>query len=251
MLREPLFNSLRTKQQLGYIVSSYYDNGFCLSNDAVATIDLISVVVLSRRVAPTEAVIRIDEFLSEFQHTLLTMPESEIKTHAKALSEKMLKPIQQLSSEASKHSDKIRRYGPTIIRNSSDSSEIPWKSAEELAVAIRSLQREDLLKTWDRVVTGPQRARITSMVYGSTFPLDEKAARQRATSRSNVLVNDAKQLLEARKKLKVYRDGNSHALSLTKMLSSSRCRLGLAAVGLGVIGFTMINTTKKRMKSIR
>jgi len=251
MLREPLFNSLRTKQQLGYVVSSYYDSRFCLLNDAVTTIDLISVVVLTRKVAPAEAVVLIDEFLREFKETLLSMPESEIETHAKALSEKLMKPIQQLSTEATKHFDKIRRFGPSIIRDDGDSSDLPWKSAEELAAAIRSVRREDLLKTWDCVVIGPQRARVASMVYGSTFLLDKKTARQRATSNTSVLVNDTKEVAKARGKLKVYDKSMRRFSSFSRILSSSTGRFGLAVAGLGIIGFSMLATTKKRAKTNR
>ncbi len=88
MLREPLFNELRTKQQLGYIVHSYYDIGFSshysqtklgplkdqeseLAHPVITTpIDSIVVNVLSKKVPPPILTRCIDEFLDSFRETL-------------------------------------------------------------------------------------------------------------------------------------------------------------------------------------
>jgi len=248
MLREPLFNTLRTKQQLGYIVSSYYDLESCLVNARHIPIDLVSIVVLTRKTSPPEAVARIDEFLSDFKVALASMPESDIENHATALSERLLKPTQNLSTEASNHFAKIRNYGPEIIRENHDASDLPWKSIKDLAGVIRSLQRQDLLKTWDGVIAGPERARVTSMIYGSTFPLNEKLAQKRATSRNTVVVNDMKELLKLRGKFKAYENKVHKSSLLSRVLSSPMTCLGVAAVGIGAVGLTMLATTKKRTK---
>jgi secreted Zn-dependent insulinase-like peptidase len=74
MLREPLFNQLRTKEQLGYIVNSHYDLDFA-SQQAIGsfeTIPINSIVVnvLSRKVPPHMITQRIDEFLDSFRQKL-------------------------------------------------------------------------------------------------------------------------------------------------------------------------------------
>jgi hypothetical protein len=48
---------------------------------------------------------------------------------------------------------------------------MPWKNAKILSDEIVNLNRLDLLQTWDRLVTSKQRSRITSFVYGKSFPL--------------------------------------------------------------------------------
>lgn len=83
MLREPLFNQLRTKEQLGYIVNSYYDLDFASqrwktdqsldhkNSFATVAVDSIVVNVLSHKFPPPVLTRRIDEFLDSFRETLL------------------------------------------------------------------------------------------------------------------------------------------------------------------------------------
>ena len=84
ILKEPLFNQLRTKEQLGYIVSSGYDLKFCVDavnsfqqngNDSMASsttpINSIVINVLSKKISPEEVTVRIDEFLDSFRDKLM------------------------------------------------------------------------------------------------------------------------------------------------------------------------------------
>lgn len=246
MLREPLFNTLRTKQQLGYVVQSYYDIEFAQSNAASTAVDLISINVLSRKVSPTDITQRIDDFLADFRSSLLRIPESEIRDHANALSNTLLKPAQKLSTEASIHFGKIRRYGPEILRAGGGDSDLPWNSIQDLAVAIQSLARQDLVTTWDRVVLGPNRSRVTTMVYGSTFPLNETVAFQRATSKSLLVVNDTADLMKLRENFKIYENKTIRPNQILNHIPTmTPLRLGLAAAAIGVIGFT-VHSRRKR-----
>ena len=145
-------------------------------------IDFITINVLSRKVPPPEVKARIDEFLDGFRETLVNMPESEIRHQADALSEKMLKPIQKLDTEATNQFSKIRRYGPEVLNAGGTDRDLPWDSIKALAYEIKSLNREDLLETWDQMVATDARSRVTSCVYGTTFPL-ESSARQPSTQR--------------------------------------------------------------------
>lgn len=187
ILREPLFNSLRTKQQLGYIVSSSYEMGISSQSNEngqvpISTpVDFISINVLSQKMAPPDIVDRIDEFIQMFRQSLETMPESEINDHAESLATKLLKPIQKLQTEASLHNTRIERYGPEIyhrLKHKSDGSgadakEIPWNTTKALASTIRGLRRQDLLDTFDRMTNPSSRARLVSCVYGKKFPLTQ------------------------------------------------------------------------------
>jgi len=198
ILREPLFDSLRTKQQLGYIVSSYYEIGVSSQSNEdgrvplTTPVDFISVNVLSQKMAPPDIVDRIDEFMGVFRKSLEEMPGSEIRDHAESLRTKLLKPPQKLSSEASLQFSRIQRYGPEVFHrsmhheetpattsqgeDSGDGYEIPWNTTNALASAICTLSREDLLETFDRMTNPSSRSRIISCVYGKKFPLDSSKA---------------------------------------------------------------------------
>mmetsp|Transcript_27119 Transcript_27119/g.77929 ORF Transcript_27119/g.77929 Transcript_27119/m.77929 type:complete len:283 (-) Transcript_27119:39-887(-) len=187
MLREPLFDDLRTKQQLGYIVSAYHELGYSSRRSEelgalgpmTTPVDMITVAVLSRKLAPPDILKRIDDFMVTFRDSLVNMPESEIQDHAKALSTKLLKPIPKLQTEASNHFSKIQSYAPEVFyRHQKDQvkgrdpvEDLPWDSVKSLAGTLETLTRDDLLKTWDRLTKPSCRSRIVSCVYGKTFPL--------------------------------------------------------------------------------
>jgi len=278
MLKEPLFDELRTKQQLGYVVSSYYDINFatrsqdvvCLSDEessaeyipSTTPIDSIVINILSRKASPPEVTERVDEFLETFREKLAGGPLSEIKDHAASLSKQLLKPIRKLGSEADIHFAKIRRYGPEILGQGGNAENLPWNSVKTLAETIKSLERNDLLEAWDRVVRSKTRSRIVSCVYGSTFPLKKESANGfgvvsslggRATSIDSLGILFAK-----RKQLKPYGPnisvGKYGSLSgVFNSLLSNKRTLGVAAaaiVGIGVIGISLCRDSTER-KSIK
>ena len=205
MLREPLFDELRTKQQLGYIVNSYYEIGFSSQTNengqmpSTTPIDFVSINVLSRKMSPLDIKNRIDDFLHFFRKQLVEMPESEIRDHAEALAIKLLKPIQKLQTESSNQYARIQRYGPEIYLQNHQPGEsdtttdngLPWDTVEALASTIRNLSRDDLLKTWDRMTHPSTRSRIVSCVYGTTFPLKN----DNLTSYSNPILSKTLPLL--------------------------------------------------------
>lgn len=278
MLREPLFDELRTKQQLGYVVSSYYDMGFSSrphdnstagrnGHDAEGTgpwtvpVDFIVVNVLSKAQAPTAVTLRIDEFMESFRERLIDMPESEILDHADALSQKLLKPIQKLGAESSVHFAKIRRYGPEVLASGGEGNDLPWGSVASLAGRVQSLERTDLLQVWDRVVADKQkRSRVVSCVYGTSFPLpDNFQGRTKAMGASRTtksVVNNLDELLLLRKELKVFTtkvvlEPRKRAVlpELFGKLTRSKKNWGIAAaavIGAGVVGMTVSKRYKRQ-----
>ena len=123
-----------------------------------------------------------DDFLAAFGSSLRTMPESEIRNHADALSKKMWEPHKRLSQEASEHFSKIRRFAPEVYWNvtvsPSPSStppsllrKVPWSSSDTLATSVKSCTRSDLIECFARVIGGGGSKRVTAFVYGSKFPL--------------------------------------------------------------------------------
>jgi hypothetical protein len=255
MIREPLFNELRTKQTLGYVVSSYYDVSVAARSQEHASlgplrlpVDFMVINVLSRKVPPPEICERIDSFLEQYRESLLETPESQIQQHASALSTKLLKPIQKLPTEAQMHFTKITRYAPELLDQHVGQAQaegaLPWKSVESLAGAISRLRREDLLRTWDRLVLPHNRGRVVSYVYGSTFPLvlDEEAVSMKSpfTRRKLRIFNDVHQVLSSRSLFPIVMDKSPSRLPtstnalVNRLLSSAT---PLAAIPLGSLKF--------------
>jgi len=266
MMKEPLFDDLRTKQQLGYVVSGYYDLSFSsrphdlyqqkeqdLQADGegavVTPIDFIVVNILSRKLPPTEVAARVDEFLVNFREMLVEMPESQIRDHSDALGQKMLKPIQKLGSEASVHFGKIRRYAPEVLGNwKKRDASIPWDSAKVMAKEIQSLDRSDLLQTWDRVVAGKNRSRVVSLVYGKTFPLEAPKESSSWISRWNVSQNNPirtiQDLMSKRKELEPFDAKWRREKSFFQTLGRRQKSFGVAAaafLGVGILGYYASN----------
>ena len=255
ILREPLFDELRTKQQLGYIVHSYYDLSFSSlgplkegNQPLVTPVDGLVVNVLSKKVAPAEVAKRIDAFLEDFRTTLENTPESEIEDHAKALKTKMLKPIQKLGSEANSHFSKIRRYAPEVLISGGSDVDLPWDNAKPLATAIEKLKREDLVKTWDRLTLPKSRSRVLSHVYGSTFPLPSDTC---SAASARVVVDSLPSLIKLRNKLPTI-DGKTPAPTIiSNPISARKFLVGATAVallGAGYVGLTMLSKSKKAGK---
>ena len=288
MLREPLFDELRTKQQLGYIVSAYHELGYS-SRAATAPannmnqqngsrptavgpltvpVDFITICVLSRKMSPPDVTQRIDEFLQVFRKSLVSMPESEIRDHANALSTKLLKPIQKLQTEASGQFSKIQRYCPEVFYKTDagvngESPDLPWRSVESLAKSIQSLDRKDLLESWDRMVDPTNRCRITSCVYGKTFPLGSIEGVTKMTrgagSNANLINNDFGRLLQMRQNMSVYDDqattskGRRFAYFRNLGAPQSRLRtmLGVGVLGAGVVGLGIAARSHYKTRTTR
>jgi hypothetical protein len=270
MLREPLFDELRTKQQLGYIVNAYYDFGYSSRpNDQLShlgpltsPVDYITINILSRKMAPPDIANRIEDFLAVFRESLASMPESEIRDHADALSTKLLKPIQKLQTEATTHFGRILRYGPEIFyqqqrddnNGNNPSDRLPWDATASLARGIKSLTRSELLETWDRMIQPTNRSRVVCCVYGNTFPLSDN----NMASSPRRVVSSFSDLIQLRKGLQVYNDQptqskrrffSSWIPPLVRVGGSSQSRLltmfGIGVLGAGVVGLTMAMRNQK------
>lgn len=248
ILREPLFDELRTRQTLGYIVSAYYDIGFATppQDDLecpswAVPVDFVVVNVLSRKAPPDVLLQRIDDFLLTFRKTLAKMPASELDDFSSALSTKLLKPYQDLRSEAQAHFAKIRRHAPEVLVSGKD---IPWDNSRTLATTMQSLRREDLLKVWDTVMHPRNRARVVSSVYGTTFPLNEA----RIKVSKNVVVNSMPQLTKVRNTLAYFDTTRSRSKLRFPSLTPVNTAMIVAGVGTLALGITIAIRNRKLAK---
>lgn len=257
ILREPFYDELRTKQTLGYVVSSYYDMGISSTpawdyqkGPSTVPVDFLVLSVLSRKLAPSDVLSRMDAFLLDFRKLLVSMPESEIQHHASSLSTQMLKPIRELGTEASIHFAKIKRFSPQL-----SGGNLPWRSAETLARRIETLKRDDLLQTWDRLVLPRSRARIVTQVYGSTFPLDMS----RIAKSGTVVVDNVADIVALRNRFPAFTNAPAAptpksiaaflAYGLPTPLLVPSWTLGMVAavsvMGAGALGFSLLNRSRK------
>lgn len=248
MIKEPVFNELRTKQQLGYIVSSYYDVNYStrqpngLGNPAplATSIDSLVVYVLSRKEAPTEVANRIDDFLINFRSRLEEMSTDEVQNYADSMAKALTKPIRKLGTEASSHMAKIRMYAPeTLIEGSGYSvHDLPWDNPHVLAGAIRKIDRDAILKAYDLLVVKKEsRSRIVSFVYGKTFPLEVPAKKPNPGRFS---ASSLDELMAKRKQLIAYDPSSNYpkeqVSSIRKMFGKHRTTMRYAVAAAAVVG---------------
>ena len=269
MIREPAFNELRTKQQLGYIVGSYYDMNYSsyqpyFSQPACAvdvnnapkpipittSIDSLVMYVVSRKESPVEVANRIDDFVLNFRSRLEDMSPSEIEEYADSLAKALTEPIRKLGDEAMNHFGKIRRYAPeTLIDGSGYSAEdIPWDNAEVLAGALRKLDRDAIIRVYDSLVVKKEsRSKITSFVYGNTFPLDLRAGGKPLPGK--YVASSIEELMSKRKTLIAYDSSLGYpkkhvGSSLYNMLRTNKsvkyAVIASAVVGVGILGTVAI-----------
>ncbi len=265
ILREPLFDELRTKQTLGYIVSSFYDIG---TSSAPAErgcvnwnvpVDYLVISVLSKKFAPPDVLARIDEFLLSFRETLVELSDSDIQKYSTSLSSMLLKPIQKLNVESAMQFSKIQRFAPEI---QGTSLQMPWDNTKIMASTIQSLSHTDIITSWDRLTRPGCSSKIVSCVYGTTFPLSPDQVKQSVSSgRATVVVDSLQEVVNLRKTLSVY--DNTARMSSRPFISfkplgwsktldavhnnMSPAALGIAAAvfGAGVIGWGILNRPKK------
>ena len=265
ILREPLFDELRTKQTLGYIVSSYYDIGTSSAPAARGCVnwnvpvDYMVISVLSKKFSPPDVLARIDEFLLSFRETLVKLSDSDMQKYATSLSSMLLKPIQKLNVESAMQFSKIQRFAPEI---QGTSLQMPWDNTKIMARTIQSLSHTDIVNSWDRLTCPGYSAKIVSCVYGTTFPLSPDQLKQSVSSRrATVVVDSLQEVVNLRKTLPVY--DNTAGMSSRPFISFKPlgwlknldavpnsmppAALGIAATvfGVGVIGWGILNRPKK------
>jgi len=172
------------------------------------------------------------------------MKPAEIEDYADSLAKALTKPVRKLGDEAGVHMAKIRRYGPQTLHEGGGHSvdDLPWDSPEVLKQALKSLDRDALLQVYDSLVMKKEvRSRITSFVYGKTFPLkDEKpswAGCRFSTSSMDELMKKRKSLIAYDPASSYKEVGSSLWKTLEKHKTSMRYAAATAAlVGVGVWG---------------
>ncbi|GAB0495515.1 hypothetical protein MMPV_006817 [Pyropia vietnamensis] len=156
MINKPIFHTLRTEEQLGYLVYS----GMKRTHGVQA----LRVIVQSTVAAPAEVVRRIEACLATFGNTTLPeMKESQFREYVAALSASLQETDKQLMQQSSRFWGEISagtyEYG---------------RHVSELA-ALRQLTRADLIAIWNRFmpVGAPERRVLISSVHSPKYPVED------------------------------------------------------------------------------
>jgi len=148
MMAEPLFDTLRTKQQVGYVAGCGARNTHNVSG--------FSVWVMSAKVAPAEICRRVEDFLRDFRQKVVDWPEEDFERHVSSLAARKLEPdrtVLQVQQGA----------WAELQEQQYDFDRLIWE-----ALALAALTRVDVLQVWDKFIasTAIERRLIICAVLG-------------------------------------------------------------------------------------
>ena len=162
LMNKPFYASLRTQQQLGYVVQ-------CSATETDG-VRALSLLVQSATVSPLEVERRMDAFVAGFRATLLAASEDEIASLGRKLARQYVDVDNRLDSQASRlwAECSLRRYDFTR----------PWSNA----AAARRVTKQSLIDMYDSFVAegGMQRRRLSTQVFSQAMapPRSQLAAPQ-------------------------------------------------------------------------
>lgn len=139
MIHEPCFDTLRTKEQLGYVVFSS-----TLSNHG--TINMRFLIQSERTTPYLEW--RIDTFLEEFGKVLEQMTEGDFSRHKDALCKSLLQKYKNMREESS-------RFSTSIYLGDYD-----FTNRRTLAKLISELTKKDMMDFYNSYIVGPKASKI-------------------------------------------------------------------------------------------
>ncbi|CAN0342891.1 unnamed protein product, partial [Scytosiphon promiscuus] len=153
-IKEPFYDTLRTKKQLGYTV-------FC-SNRVEEGVSMMHFVIQSPERSPAYLTERCLECLREFRQQLVDMTSSKVSAYIQGLVSRILEPDRSLLSEASRNWNEIT------------TGQLDFDRRRQEVEALQKIDGETLLQFFDRHITegGNERRVLTSEVYANKFASD-------------------------------------------------------------------------------
>ncbi|PVY75480.1 secreted Zn-dependent insulinase-like peptidase [Tamilnaduibacter salinus] len=138
MVGSPFYQSLRTDQQLGYIVSA--------SSWEILETPGLGMLIQSPSATPEAIDQAVNEFLSDFTSTLVGFSEKDVSREKNAVISRLREKDRQLS-------ERSERYWREI-----DRGETGFDSREQLIDAVRSVEKSELLSAWKETIQPRKRA---------------------------------------------------------------------------------------------
>ena len=148
LLQQPIFAELRTKQQLGYVVSS----GLYGSGSGDDEVSGCYIIVLSKTYAPPHVQRSIDEYMKGFSDVVAAFTPDEFSTSRTALVTRYREPDRTLAEACD------RRWRPIVHEH------YDWSRRFKLADAIEQVKQSDVEQLAKRLLGFP---RIAVHCFGS------------------------------------------------------------------------------------
>ena len=157
LMSDAFYEQLRTREQLGYVVSCRADR-----NEGVFGVVL---VVQGAAKSAVEVLRSIDAFLGTVEELIQSKTELEVKQLAEALAEARLARPPQMLSAAERCWGELR------------SEEFRWARPLEEAVELRQVRKKQVLEAFQRLIApgGSERRRLCSLVVAGDLPQLEGA----------------------------------------------------------------------------
>jgi len=135
IISEPFYEDLRTKQQLGYIVSS--------GVRALEETRILAFIVQSSNVPAEKLTAAVMKFLNAFRSDYLEkLSEGDVLTSVKGLLDKRLEPDRMLAAEVT------RNWGEIV------SGRMQFDRIQRESAALLDIKKDDILKFWDENFVG-------------------------------------------------------------------------------------------------
>lgn len=152
VLKEPFFDTLRTKEQLGYLVFSGVREQHGVEG--------LRLLLQSSTTDPSSLDTRVEAFLANFGARLRALPEDEFSRNVSAVRTELSKPDKTPRSECKRLWSEIADASYNFRRN-----------ASELR-ALDRLRLEDVVAMFDNYVAraGPQRRKLQTCVWAAVGP---------------------------------------------------------------------------------
>lgn len=160
LVTEPLFDTLRTKQQIGYEVAC----GVRVTHGVIG----FSIWLLSTKVNSAEICARVESFLADFRPRLQDFPSEDLEKHVISLAAGKLEPHRTLVSTQMSAWAELQEQRYVFDRTYRE------------AVALASVRREDVLSVLDTYIIpgAPQRRLAIVAVLGGKAKTSRVAERK-------------------------------------------------------------------------
>jgi len=142
VLSSPFYDSLRTRQQLGYVV---FATPFPLLD-----VPGLGLIIESPKAGPEKLDQQVGEFLKGYRKRLETMPEKSFKQHQQAV-------ISRLEEKPKQLQDVSERYWGEI-----DRANYRFDSRSELIKAVRKRSREDIVRLYSSDIVPERRSLLVT-----------------------------------------------------------------------------------------
>lgn len=170
ILKSAFYTSLRTQQQLGYIVQS--------QSDRIGNLARLVLVVQSSVKAPPDLLAAVDGFLKDFRPQLEGLTDSQLQPFKASLREEFLRPDQRLGAETGRWFGEIAGF------------QYSWRRREEEAELVSGISKQDLLKVFDDKIAagGLLRRRVTTAVFAASSQRNQAMSEMKEAARAKKIL---------------------------------------------------------------